>query len=164
MNKVRRVYIAHTINTVTSSIIAVYIPAYMLTLGYPLSRVILFFVITHLTGVLFTFFIFVPLINKWGLLNTFKLYYPFQIITLFLLSTLKQHLVIPEIIAIANGIATFAYWIPLNIFLIKHSDYKEMGSNLSKFYALPNLFGIIGPLLGALFIPFLVFGPYLLLR
>ena len=159
MNKIIRVYTAHTINTVAGSIIGVYVPAYLLTLGYPLARVILFYVITHGVGLLFGLFLFVPLVKKWGLLNTFKLYYPLQILTLLFLSLLKSHYGLPEIVAIFNGLANFAYWIPLNIFLIKHSDYQEMGSSLSKFFALPSLFGIIGPLIGAVLIPFIGFWP-----
>ncbi len=159
MNKVQRVYIAHTINLVANSIIGVYIPAYLLTLGYPLSRVILFFVISHGMGLVFGLFLFLPLVKRWGILNTFKLYYPLQILSLLLLSILKTHHFLPEIIALVSGLANFVYYIPLNIFFIKHSDAKDMGSNLSKLFALPNLFGIAGPLLGALFIPFFGFWP-----
>lgn len=159
MTNIRRVYTAHTINTVAGSIIGVYIPAYLLTLGYPLSQVILFYVITHSIGLIFGLFVFVPIVKKWGLLNAFKLYYPLQIIFLFLLSLLKTHQSLPEIVAVFYGVASFAYWIPLNILLIKHSNQQEMGSNLSKFFALPNLFGILGPLIGAILIPFIGFWP-----
>jgi MFS family permease len=134
-----------------------------LTLGYPLSRVILFYVITHSVGLLFTLFVFVPIIRKWGLLNAFKLYFPIQIIYLFLLSLLKIHQITPEIIAICNGIALYVYWVPLNIFLIRHSSHDEMGSSLSKFIALPNFVRILGPLIGALLIPFLGFWPVFLI-
>ncbi len=163
MNKIRRVYTAHTLNNIATSIIGVYIPAYLLTLGYPLSRVILFFVINHVVGLIFGFFIFVPLVQKWGLLNTFKLYYPLQILSLILLSFLKTHPFPPEYIAIVNGIAVFAYWIPMNIFLVKYSDTEKMGSSVSKFFALPSLFGIFGPLLGALLIPLVGFWPVFVL-
>lgn len=159
MNKVRRVYLAHTINIVAGSIIAVYVPAYLLTLGYPLSRVILFYIITHGVGLAFGLFLFVPLVQRWGLLNTFKLNYPLQIISLFLLFTLKTHLVSPEIVAVFYGLAGFAYWIPMNIFLIKHSNFQDIGINLSKFFALPSMFGILGPLVGAVLIPFIGFWP-----
>jgi MFS family permease len=163
MTQVRRVYSAHTINTVALSIIGVYVPAYLLSLGYPLSQVILFYVISHGVGLLFGLFIFVPLVQRWGLLNTFKIYYPLQIIYLFLLSLLKTHQVMPEVVAIVNGLATFAYWIPLNIFMIKNSQSQEMGNNLSKFFALPNLFGILGPIIGAILIPVVGFWPVFLI-
>ncbi len=44
MESIKRVYIAHTINTVALSVISIYVPIYLLTLGYPLSQVILFYV------------------------------------------------------------------------------------------------------------------------
>jgi len=72
---------------------------------------------------------------------------------------IKTSGITPEIIAVFNGTATFAYWIPMNIYLIKHSNNQEMGSNISKFFALPNLFGIVGPLLGAFLIPIFGFVP-----
>ena len=159
MTNVKRVYIAHTINIVACSIVGVYIPAYLLTLGFPLSRVILFFVISHGVGLLFGLFIFIPLVQKWGLLNTFKLYYPLQIVSLLLLSLIKTYHIPPEIIALSTGLANFAYWLPLNIFFIKHSETKDLGSNLSKFFALPSIFSIAGPLLGSLFIPLVGFWP-----
>src|SRR5258706_7998886 len=159
MENVKRVYVAHTINTVALSVVSVYVPAYLLTLGYPLSWVILFYAVSHAMGLLFGLFIFVPLVQKLGLINTFKIYYPLQIIYLILLSILKTHTFFFIIIAIVNGLALFAYWIPMNIFLIKYSDKKEMGINLSRFFALPNLFGVLGSLAGAILIPFFGFWP-----
>lgn len=159
MTNIRRVYISHTINIVACSIIGVYIPAYLLSLSFPLSRVIFFFVISHGIGLVFGLFLFVPLVQKWGLLNTFKLYYPLQVLSLLLLSIIKLYHFPPEIIAVTTGLANFAYWLPLNIFFIKHSKATDMGSNLSKFFALPSIFSIAGPLLGSLFIPVVGFWP-----
>ncbi len=163
MVNVKKVYAAHTINKIASSIISVYIPAYLLSLGFPLSRVILFFIINHAIGLLFGLFLFVPLVQRWGLLNTFKLYYPLQILSFILLALVKTYHFPPELIALVNGLALFAYWIPMNIFLVKYADHKQMGSAVSKFFALPNLFGIIGPLLGALLIPIFGFWPVFVL-
>ena len=163
MSEVRRIYTAHTLNRVFSSIISVYIPAYLLSLGFPLSRVILFFIINHGIGLFFGLFIFVPLVKKWGLLNTFKLYFPLQVIYLFLLSTTTTYHLLPEAIAVVGGLATFAYWIPMNIFLVKYATHSDMGNIVGKFFALPNLFGIVGPLLGALLIPRIGFWPVFVL-
>ena len=163
MNNVRRVYIAHTINTVALSVITIYVPVYLLVSGYSLSRVITFFVLLHGVGLIFGLFVFPVLIKKWGLLNTFKLYYPLQVLYLFLLSILKIEHITPEIIAIVGGLSNFAYWIPMNIFLIKHSPEKEISVNLSRFFALPSLFGILGPAISAVLIPFIGFWPVFLI-
>ena len=51
-----------------------------------------------------------------------------------------------------GGFATFVYWVPLNILLVKHADKKNMGSNLAWFFAMPKIFSIVAPLLSAVFI------------
>src|SRR3989304_4964571 len=160
MKEINRVNTAHIINSVAMSSIGVYVAAYLLTLGFPLSRVILFYVINHLWGLVFGLTVIVPLIQKWGTINTFKLYFPFQIITLILLNFLPNGLYPPEAVALFSGAATFAYWMPLNILFITHSASKDMSQNLSRFFALPQLFGIAGPLIAALLIPIIGFWPF----
>ncbi|SRR6266568_564972 len=159
MKDIQRVYLCHTFNQVVLSVIGVYVPVYLLTLKYSLQEVILYYAIAPTVGLFITFFIFIPLMRKWGLINLFKLYYPLQILQLFLLFSLQFFKFPLEIAAVGYGIATYAYWIPLNLLFIRHSEHNDMGSNLAKFFALPQLFGIIGPLLGALLIPFVGFWP-----
>lgn len=163
MNNIQRVYMAHTLNAVAGSIISVYVPIYLLTLGFTLQQVIFYYVISHGVGVTLGLLLYVPLMRKWGLINTFKLYYPLQILFLLLLFLLHYHAYPMMLVAIIEGAATYAYWMPLNLLFIRNSQEKEMGSNLGKFYALPKLFGILGPLIGAVLIPFVGFWPVFVL-
>ena len=163
MTNIQRVYIAHTLNMTASSLISVYIPVYLLTLGNPLPKVILFYIVSHGVGLLVGFLLFVPLMKKWGLINTLKLSYPLQIAFLLLLQIVKSHPFPIEILALLNGIATFAYWMPLNLLFLRHSQEEEMGSNFAKLFALPQLFSILGPLIAALLIPLIGFWPLFVL-
>jgi len=159
MTDIQRVYVAHTINTVALSIISVYVPAYLLSLGNPLWRVILYYAVAPTFGLVIAYCLYVPLMKKWGLISVFKLYYPLKILELLLLFSLQYtHLPI-KIIALVYGVANYAYWMPLNLLFVRHSKHQEMGSNMAKFFALPQLFGVIGPLLGALLMPFFGFWP-----
>lgn len=160
MKDIHRVNTAHVINSVALSAIGIYVAAFLLTQGYPLSRVIGFYVINHLWGLAFGLFVVVPLIQKWGVINTFKLYYPFQIFSLLLLNFLPLGLYPPEVIALFSGAATFAYWMPINILFITRSESKSMSESLSHFFALPQFFGIAGPLLAAWLIPVIGFWPF----
>jgi hypothetical protein len=159
MKDIQKIFASHTFNRVSLSIISVYIPIYFLTLGYPITKVIYYFIITHISGLLFGLFLITPLMNKFGLVKVFKFYYPQQILLLALLYLLKTNPIPIELIAVLNGAATFTYWMPLNILLLRHSELKEMGNNMAKFFALPKLFGIFGPLIGALLIPLFGFWP-----
>jgi hypothetical protein len=159
MQPIQKVNISHTINRVALSFINVYVPAFLLTLGFSLSEVIFYFAVSHVTGLLVTLFLYVPLMKKIGIITLFKLNYPLQILYLFLLFFLQEQSIPLWIIALLYGAANYAYWIPLNLLFIRHSAQEEMGSNFAKFFALPGIFSIIGPLIGAVLIPFIGFWP-----
>lgn len=163
MNTIRNIYSAHTLNRIVLSVISIYIPAFLLTHGFSLGKVLLFFTIYHVSGLLFSLFIFPPLARRFGVMNTFKLYYPLQILYLLSLSFFLSHGVFLEVVAIIGGFANFAYWTSMNIFFIKFAKPTDMGNSLAKFFALPQLFGIVGPLLGAVLIPSFGFWPIFLL-
>lgn len=159
MTDIAKVYTAHTINGFALSIISVYIPIYLLTLGYPLEKVILFFAVSHIFGLLIGLFVYVKIMEKVGVIRTFKLYYPLQIIYLVFLFLLGTFNYPPEIVAMMYGGANYAYWMPINLLFLKHSPREEMGSNMSKFFAYPKFFAIIGPIIGVVLIPFIGFWP-----
>lgn len=163
MKDIQRVYLSHTLNTVALSVIGVYVPAYLLSLGYSLEKVILYFAIAPTFGLLLGLFVYVPLMSKWGLGSVFKLYYPLKILELLILFFLSYQKIPLEILALVYGAANYAYWMPLNLLFIRHSVHDEMANNLAKFYALPQLFGIIGPLIGAVLVPSFGFWPVFIL-
>lgn len=154
-----RIHVSHTLHNVALSIISVYIPISLLTLGYSLSKTITFFIAFHLTGLLFVLLICPPLIRKWGLIRLLKIYYPLEIGFFVLLNFLSVLPGLFWIIAIIGGLATFSYWIPLKILLIKNAELEKMGSDVANFFALPKVFGILGPLVSAALIPLIGFWP-----
>lgn len=158
-----RVLISHTARSLAFSFVGIYIPIYFLTQGYQLREVISYYMILHGVGLLLALTIIPRLIQKWGLIFTFKLNYPFEILHLGLLFTLSWHSFSIYWIAPLAGAAVFFYWVPLNILLIKNADFDKMGSDLASFFALPKLFGIIGPLVGAGLVYFVGFWPTFLI-
>jgi hypothetical protein len=157
--EIHRIHVAHTFRGFVLSFISVYVPIYLLTLGYSISSVVFFYALYHLAGLLITFLLINPLIQNWGILKTFKLYYPIEICFYLLLYFLSVFDISIWVIAIFGGAATFFYWVPLNILLVKHSDYDKMGSDLGSFFALPKFFKILGSLISAILIPFFGFWP-----
>lgn len=159
MSNIYRIYSSHTIRSVALSFIGIYVPVYLLTLGYSLTEVLWFFIITHTSALIIGFGILVPLLKKFGPITVLKLSFPLHVILLILLLLLENTTIPLVIIAVFNGAQNMAYWMPLNLLFIKHSDQKDMGGNLGKFFALPKFFGIFGPLLSAILIPFTGFIP-----
>lgn len=141
------------------SLIGVYIPIYLLTLHYSFPEVIAYYALSHLTGLFLTLFVYVPFMQKKGIVNTFKLYFPLQIAQLLLLQFLPHHHGLLYLAAAGYGATNFVFWIPLNLLFVRHSEEKEMAGNLSKIFALPQIFSIVGPLISAVLIPRVGFWP-----
>ncbi len=161
--EIYRIHVLHSLRGFASSIISVYVPIFLLTLGYSLSKVIIFFIVFHITGLLFTIFVCPILIRKLGPVRLIKIYYPLEISYLILLNFLSAFPSLFFVIAIMGGLAMFSYWIPVKILLIKKAEKEKMGSDLANFFVLPKVFGIIGPLISAGLIPLIGFWPVFLI-
>lgn len=157
--EIHRIYAAHAGRSFAISFIGVYVPVFLLTLHYSFQDVIFFYITLHLTGLFFTFFVIVPLIQKWGLMQVLKLYYPFEVLFFLSLYFLEFRDIPIWFVATLGGIANFVYWVPLNILFVKHMDAKKAGGDLSLFFAFPKFFRILGPLVSAFLILFIGFWP-----
>lgn len=163
MNTILRIYTANTIKSVALSLIGIYIPIYLLDIGLTLQEVIIFFAISHGIGLLIGLLLFVPLLQKKSPITVLKISFPLQILYLTALLFLNDSQIPTALIAVIYGASSMAYWIPMNLLFLKHSQSSDMGNNMGKFFALPKFFGIFGPLLSAVLIPFVGFAPVFIL-
>lgn len=156
---IHRVQLSHALRSVALSLVSVYVPIFLLTHGFSFSRMILFFITFHFIGLLFALFVCPAIINRVGFMGTIRISYPLQIVFFILMNILALSPGWWPFVAALGGVATFIYWLPLNILFLKYADEKKMGSDVSVLFALPQMFGIAGPLLGAIFVPFVGFWP-----
>lgn len=156
---IHRIQLAHSLHSVALSFVGIYVPIFLLTHGFSLAETILFFVAFHLVGLAVGLMACPWLMERFGLAQTLRLSYPFQIAFFVFLNLIPVFPIPWLLVAALGGIATFVYWIPLNILIVKHADEKKMGSDLGVFFALPKIFGIAGPLISAVLIPFVGFWP-----
>lgn len=161
--QIYRVYISHTARSLAFSFVGIYIPIYFLTHGYSLNQVIGYYTLLHGTGLLMALTVIPRLIQKFGLIRTFKINYFFEALHLSLLFALPLLPFSIYWIAPIAGVGVFLYWVPLNILLMKNADFDKMGTDLALFFALPKFFGIFGPLIGAGLVYFIGFWPTFLI-
>ncbi len=156
---VHRIQIARALHSVALSFVGIYVPAFLLTHGFSLTDTILFFVVFHVTGLIAGLTICQWSMRRIGLIQTIRFSFPLQIFYFILLNLLSVFNIPWFLIAGIGGMANFIYWMPVNILLVKHADKDNLGSDLGFFFALPKIFGIVGPLLSALLIPLFGFWP-----
>jgi len=156
---IHRIQLAHSLHSVALSFVGVYVPIFLLVHDFTIASTIVFFVVFHLTGLAIALSVCPLALKRFGLAQTLRFSYPFQI-TFFVALNLMPTYAIPWfVVAALGGTATFLYWIPLNILLVKYADEKKMGSDLGAFFALPKVFGVFGPLISAALIPSVGFWP-----
>lgn len=161
--EIYRIHIAHTVRSIALSFVSIYVPVYLLTLQHSLKEVILFYAVFHISGLFFTLFVISPLMQKIGLVRIFKFYYPLEILFYASLYSLQYFPIPIWGIAAVGGMATFIYWVPLNILLVKHSDFDKMGTDLATFFSLPKIFGMVSPLISAVLVYSIGFWPVFLI-
>lgn len=146
----------NTIQELAFSLFGIFIPIYFLTLGYSLSQVFLFFIVNYILIVIFSF-VAVYLANRIGLQQTIIVRLPFLFIFLLLLWLLESKSISLYTIAIFNAIQTAFYFTPLHIIFSLHAKHKSMGSSMGKYFALPKLAAILGPIIGGALVVLLSF-------
>jgi len=139
----------NTIQELAFSLFGIFIPIYFLTLGYSLTQVFLFFIVQYILVVVFSF-VAAYLANRIGLQQTIIVRLPFLFVFLVLLWALETRDIPLAAIAIFNAIQTAFYFIPLHIIFAQHAQHKSMGASMGKYFALPKLAAILGPISGGL--------------
>lgn len=159
---IHRIQLAHSLHSVALSFVGVYVPIFLLVHEFTIATTIIFFVVLHLIGLAIALSICPFVMKRLGLVQTLRLSYPFQIAFFIALNLMPTYAIPWPVVAALGGGAIFLYWVPLNILLVRHADEKKMGSDLGVFFALPKIFGIVGPLISATLIPFVGFWPMFL--
>lgn len=155
-------YTSFTIREFSLALISIFIPIYLLNLGYPLSQVFLFYMFFDIFG-LGAIFLIAKLIGKIGLKHCMLLSSPLTIILFLLLLALKSFTIPLFIISIVFMFASMLYWIPFHLDFCRTSDKKERGMEYALVSSISSIFVAVAPFVGALIINKYGFSPLYIL-
>ena len=140
-------YINYSLYNFAMAMTGIFVPIYLLRLGYGLGQVLLYFAVYAVAVFLFTIFSGV-LSGRIGLKRSMILYFPLLFTFLGAIMALKYADIPLWLIAILGGSSLALYWTPLNMFLVASASAEKMGEDYGKFSAYPKAIGWIAPLLG----------------
>ncbi len=143
------IYIMHSLQGLALSLIGIFIPIYLLILGYFIKDVLVFYII-HYLSLLFFAFMALVVAKRIGLVQTIILRYPFVLLYFILLYFLESTNIPIFIIAILGGLNSAFYWMPLHILFASNTQSKTLGDSTGKLFALPQVASIASPLVGGL--------------
>jgi len=153
---INSIYTMHSIDAFAFGLIGIFIPIYLLTIGYSVSQVLLYYIVQNIVLMLSSFL--AGYIGSWiGIQKILIIRFPFLLLFLVLLNSLNLISFPLYLLAIIDGFQSALYWIPLHILFSHYSNKEDIGSSTSKLFAFPQLAGISAPLLGGLIAVFFGF-------
>lgn len=149
------VYANISLQSMAMSMIGIFIPIYLLELGFPIMDVALFWIVMRIAmGLMFP--VAIKVASFIGLKHAVILSVPLYV---FIFTSLAFNFPLNIfILAIVFGAAKAMYYAPINTDLIANLDLKNMGKELGPLFSLPKFFSFLGPIVGAGIAYFFGFG------
>lgn len=146
-SKLNAVYLTHSIAGLASSLIGIFIPAYLINLGYAPTDVFLYFLIYAISIFVF-FFGAATLARYFGVRIMLMASFPFTLAYIAMLYALSVTHLPLIIIAITQGAGVGLYWFALHSFFATNVQDKSIGSSVGKLFGFPQIAGLFGPFVG----------------
>lgn len=145
-----------TIQNFALSLISIFIPIFLFDVGFDLTTIIQYYLVLFISFPLFSFFSYI-VGAKIGFKNL-MLIRPISLILSY--SWLYSLSVFPNTLffmAVFDGFIASIYWIPFHYFFTKKCDVDNVEGQVGWLFALPQLFSIAAPVIGAIIITYFSF-------
>jgi len=152
-NELSEVYMNLALESFALSLISIFVPIYILSVGYSFDYMIFFFMIYY--GCIGIFApVSASLANRFGFKHIILFRTPILIAFLLGLHNIESLMFSPLVLAAFGGFGSSLYWISINSIFAKYSDKIHRGTQTGKMVSLPQLAALAGPTLGG-FISFI---------
>ncbi len=160
-DQLKEFYITHTLTSFIFSMVGIFIPLYLLKLGYSLYNVFAYFLVYYIAVFVFCIIAY-SVAKKIGIKHTMLIHIPLVTAYFILLFSLDTTKIPIFLLAVIGGAEQGMYWMPMHSLFARCSSSRKMGSNMGKSTSLDTLAGIAAPLIGGIIIVLLSFKALLL--
>ncbi len=152
LNKeIEEIFVNYALTSLAKAMIGIFVPVYLLTLGFPLADIFLFYIFYFVVFALASYPA-VGFLKKYGAKHTMATSIPFLIAFFLLLRVLATSTAPLLPIAIIGGISEAFYWMGFHADFSAFSNRKGREKQVSVLVAIPLVFMVMGPLAGGLII------------
>lgn len=134
----------------------IFVPIYLYQIGYSLSSIFSFFALVAVLNIV-TLFPAAKISSKIGLKHSILLSVPFLILFFLMMFSLERFSWPLWILALSLGIHGSLFWFSYHAEFSRFSSKKKRGSQIGAAKIVATLFGVLGPLFGAVILSFLGF-------
>ncbi|MEQ1561094.1 MAG: MFS transporter [Nitrospira sp.] len=150
-SQLHRIFQMVILNDFGLGFVNIFIPVFLLKLGYSVPMVMLWSFILDLSFLL-VMFVTIYCSNRIGLVHCLQIRFILLISNLWLMTILPTHHFLFFIIPVLMGSDAAFYFIPRNILFLRNTDKNSMGRSFSKLSSYPKLLTILCPVIGAFII------------
>jgi len=152
----KEIYMSLFLRSLALSLIGIFVPVYLITLGFSFRMVLVFLMVTYIAYTISS-----PVaaevaarlgVKKTALIGLFTT--AIYIAMLYGISHFNYLLVLS---ALVGGLAAMLFWIPINTHFVSNTDHKHMAEESGWLHAVVQLAAIVGPIAGALIITYFNF-------
>ena len=146
-DELSEVYMNLAIQSFALSLISIFIPIYILSVGFTFDYMILFFMVFY--GCIgLTSPVSAALANKFGFKHIILFRTPILITFLLGLHNIDSLAFSPLFLAALGGIGSSLYWVSINSIFAKNSTKLHRGQQTGKMMSLPHIAALAGPTIG----------------
>lgn len=158
--EMQEIYINRVLKTFSLSLIGIFVPIFLLDLGYTVHDAISFYLIVY-----FSMFVANPLAaaiaSKIGEKHTIFISTLMEMLFLVSLFYLEYRYIPLYVLAAFYGVGAALYWVPLNTNFAVYGKNEERGKEIGYLMAIPRLFSIAAPSIAASIIVYFGYNPLL---
>ncbi len=148
-DEIQEVYLNLILQGFGISLISIFVPIYLLKMGFTLNQALIFVMIEW--GTLSFFSPFAAMMaKKWGFKHIIVYRLPLMMYYFIMLYALNFVSFPIYLIAFGGGISGSMYWVSMHSLFAKYSDKIHRGAQTGKLMSLPNLAALIGPSIGGI--------------
>ncbi|MFC1728041.1 MFS transporter [Nanoarchaeota archaeon] len=155
-DKMNEIYVVHSMDAFVMALFGIFVPIYLLKLGFSLPQVIGFFLLHVIIAPIFSF-ISGFISNRIGLKHTMLLRFPFIFGYLLMLYSLDTIAIPLSLIVIVGSFGTSLYWMPMLSLFARHASKKHMGRDFGVLSSVVLVAHAIAPFIGGVIATFFGF-------
>lgn len=148
-SELEEVYLNLVIQAFSMGLIGIFIPIYLLELGFTLDMVIIFMILMLLPIAVFSPFA-AKISSRFGLKHTILFSVPL-LICVFMLFVVIPILnpILLLMVAVFYGVQQSMYWVPLHSEFVRNTDKVHESEEVGNLIALPKIAAVLAPIIGA---------------
>ncbi|MFC1753847.1 MFS transporter [Thermoproteota archaeon] len=154
--ELNELYISMAIRIFALSLINIFVPIYLLQIGYSLKSVLIFYAVFNFAHA-FSVLPASKLAAKFGFKHAILFSVPLLIIVYLALYSIETFNWPLYLIAIIFGINNSLFWMGYHVDFCKFSDGKHRGRQVSMAHTVIRVFQVVGPLIGGLMLTLISF-------